>query len=1124
MEPSFWFFFLLFLAGAPFAVRWAVRKTRRDAAHAAVPVAAPSAPVPANDPVAETPSEAVVATVLRLSDALERLGEKSAHPREMPHWPEFQAAVEAFARPDAPIEVLQQYACGANWPLSCAALAALARHPAGASLAAVILGQLTNIRPWALYFALAYLAGLDARPPIGAAVVGAPSWWADNLVIPDLFREHFAQRERLGDTPGFGDALASSQFRAPDAVASLLKRIDHPFAATLLEQVETWQSQRLDRTFLASVGRLWSAADSDALVEPPVWREALEQAHSAVLHAPPRSVVISGEARVGKTSFLRLLGTRLQAAGWTIFEASAADLMAGQSYIGELEGRIRQLVIELDARKRVAWYVMDVLQLAESGTHRGQAASILDQILPAIAAGRLVILGETSPAGAARLFQLRPSLRSLIEVGRLDPMSESEAATLADQVAAHMAERLHLGIAPEALAVALQLAQQYLGSGQLPGALIELLKRAAQRALAAAETQLTADSVLATLSQVTGLPRSILDDNQRIELQTVRQFFAERVMGQTEAVDGVVDRIAMLKAGLVDPGRPIGVFLFAGPTGTGKTELAKTLAEFLFGAPERMARLDMSEFQAPEATSKILGQRGDALLGDSLAERVRKEPFSVVLLDEFEKAHANVWDLFLQMFDDGRLTDANGRSVDFRHTFIILTSNLGATGHRSSGLGFVSEPGTYTGSEVMRAVEQTFRPEFVNRLDKIIVFRPLSRALMRNILQKELAGVLARRGLRRRDWAVEWESSAIEFLLDRGFTPEMGARPLKRAIDQHLLAPLAATLVEHRFPTGRQFLFVRSNGRAIEVEFVDPDAGDDAAEPAAPDGAGTLALADLILHPYGGEAERAVIAGSWADIQKQVGSPSWSALRERLLAESGAADIWSRDDRHAVFARVSLIDRVEEAARTAERLKQRLDASDKSRGQGARELIGRLALQVHLVRDGITDALLGSPVDALVVVEPALIGGADTAAQLAWCARLLDMYRRWAAHRRMQLQEVAAPRGEGAPILQIGGFGAFRTLEPEAGLHVFEAPESDGGRRVVARVKVVAGPWQEPAPAEAYRRFAALTAAGAPSTVVVRRYRGEPAPLVRDAAGGWRTGRLDDVLAGHFDLIGALQR
>ena len=284
--------------------------------------------------------------------------------------------------------------------------------------------------------------------------------------------------------------------------------------------------------------------------------------------------------------------------------------------------------------------------------------------------------------------------------------------------------------------MALSSARQYLSAGDFPGAVLDLIKLTVGRARQGRQRKVDPHEVILTLSQLTGLPVSILDNKERVDLAADPRLLRSRVIGQDEAVGAIVERIAMLKAGLNDPGKPIGVFLFAGPTGTGKTELAKTVAEYLFGSVDRLIRLDMSEFQTPETTDKILGSDRAGGEADSLINRVRKQPFSVVLLDEFEKAHPQIWDLFLQVFDDGRLTDSLGHVADFRHCMIILTTNLGATSHRTSGLGFAPAADAFTGEQIMRAIGQTFRPEFQNRLDKVIVFRPLTRDLMRGILEE----------------------------------------------------------------------------------------------------------------------------------------------------------------------------------------------------------------------------------------------------------------------------------------------------------------------------------------------------------------------------------------------------
>lgn len=1053
-----------------------------------------------------------------LRQPLDVQAEKTTHPRELLTFPEFQNAAAILADPSCELDVVRQYAVGRLWTLACAAFEALRTRPDRQAMLGAAMGQLHAYPPGTLHFMLRYLESLENRPLVGEPLTVAQPWWAGHAMLTESFREYFTARQALGDPATFGEALNRASVQ-PDNIEAFLASMDHPMAAALLAQLRTWRAGRIDTRSLSAFGRFWSQAGDELLVEPAAWKEPLERAEQALMGSAPRSILVTGPSRVGKTSFLRLLGERLEARGWRVFESSAAELMAGQMYIGQIEGRVRQLIDSLNVGKRVVWCGGDLWQLARGGAHQGQAATILDQVWPSVADGKLVMLTEADPDGASRVLQSRPPLRMRLEVIRLEPLDEAGLSSLAHSVAQALEAQGAPPIAPAVQDAALSYALQYLQAGEAPGAVADVLKRAAQRAEAARAKALTVAQVIEAVSQMTGLPADILSDDAPVDLAAMRAFFAERVIGQDEAIATVVDRVAMLKAGLVDPSKPIGVFLFAGPTGTGKTELAKTLAAFLFGSADRLIRLDMSEFQTGEAVSKIVGERGIATGSDPLVERIRKQPFSVLLLDEFEKAHPGVWDLFLQVFDDGRLADANGKAADFRHAIIILTSNLGAAAHRSAGIGFTPAKDVFTEDQVMAAVERAFRPEFINRLDRIVVFKPLSRELMYKILRKELADILERRGLRNREWAVEWEPSALDFLLDRGFSSEMGARPLKRAIDHYLLAPLAASLVEHRFPQGDQFLFVRSNGKAIEVEFLDPNA--DAAETASPDAeaapaSNTLSLEGLILRPQGDAAARAFLQARRRDLAGRLDSPEWAALKTRLTKEAQDPEIWRRPDRAVVFGGLNVMDRVREAASTVERLGRRLE-SGAGGEPGARDLVARLALQLCLTDAGVTDALTGAPDEAALLVEAVLDGGEDDPAS-TWSRRLASMYSAWAERRRMQF-ELVAHEGPDPPILLASGFGAYRTLLAEAGLHVFDHPAGAPLRREVARVRVIAGPSESADPAKAKAGLMARFAAAGEDRAVVRRYREAPAPLVRDSASGQRTGNLDQVLGGDFDLV-----
>jgi ATP-dependent Clp protease ATP-binding subunit ClpC len=1071
-------------------------------------------------PAAETGNAGGLnARLMVLRQKIDGLSENAAHPRELVEHEDFKSAVALLSDPAVPADTVIEYALDTHWAISSVALVALTQRNEHEAALAAILPRFARISPWPLHFALALIEGAPQRPPLGAPLLQAHEYSAKHGLVPDMYLAHFRRREALGDEPTFGAAL-TGDVNPGEHVGELLEKIGHRFAKSLLAELDAWRARRVDADFLQGIGRLWSAEPDPQLIEYPAIADPLQTIETALTHTPARSVLIIGEPRVGKSALARLAGARLARQGYTVFEASGPELQAGQKYIGELEGRIRKLIGELAVGKRVVWYVPDFLQIVFSGTHSGQTASIFDQLLPDLTADRLVMLSECTPGGLTRAQQYRPQLRNVFDLVRLRPVTPEDAAGVVEEYLERVAKLVKIGIEPGVGGSVTQLARHYLGGLQAPGAELDLIKLASNRAVANNEGTLTRDGLLTTLAQITGLPRAVLDDSEKMELAQIRDFFGARVIGQEEAVNSVVDRIAMFKAGLTDPARPIGVFLFAGPTGTGKTELAKTLAEYLFGTADRLIRLDMSEFQHSGSVDKIIGAGGVAdAEGQSLIQRVRKQPFAVILLDEFEKAHSNIWDLFLQVFDDGRLTDTAGQTADFRHTLIILTSNLGATAHQSAGVGFAPRSDAFSQAQVQRAVAQSFRPEFVNRLDKVIVFKPLTRDRMRSILRKELTRVLERRGLKNREWAVEWESSALEFLLEKGFTADMGARPLKRAIDQHLLAPLAATLVERRFPVGDQFLFVRSDGESIQVEFVDPDAGSGAGSaPAAPAAAAAeispTAVASAVLQPAGTRAEREQLTAALAGIDRELAGGEWEALREKLTSRMSATDFWDRDDRQRVLARYALLDRVKAAAATARSLSERHGRGLPDRaGQYSRELASRLALQLLLVERGLRDVLADAPIEVVLLVETAMDSGGDAEAARRWCARVHDMYQGWGAARRMQLtpRELAGGRA-----LVIAGFGAHAVLSRECGLHVLESGEA---RRSVARVRVAPLWTSEPAESIAVMALEQALAGVGAASAIVRRYRIEPSPLVRDAERGWRTGRLDDVLAGNFDVF-----
>jgi ATP-dependent Clp protease ATP-binding subunit ClpB len=321
------------------------------------------------------------------------------------------------------------------------------------------------------------------------------------------------------------------------------------------------------------------------------------------------------------------------------------------------------------------------------------------------------------------------------------------------------------------------------------------------------QQRVTAEEIAEVVSRWTGIPVSKMLEGERDKLLRMEDALHQRVVGQDEAVHAVADAIRRSRAGLSDPQRPNGSFMFLGPTGVGKTELCKALAEFLFDSTEAMVRIDMSEFMEKHSVSRLIGAPPGYVgyeEGGYLTEAVRRRPYSVILLDEVEKAHHDVFNVLLQVLDDGRLTDGQGRTVDFRNTVIVMTSNLGSQSIQDqsdrNGSGDAEEEYTKMKASVMGVVQAHFRPEFINRLDEIVVFRPLDKAQIRQIARIQIA-YLARR-LGERQLQLQLSDKALDLLGNVGFDPVYGARPLKRAIQQQLENPLARQILEAKFQPG----------------------------------------------------------------------------------------------------------------------------------------------------------------------------------------------------------------------------------------------------------------------------------------------------------------------------------
>ena len=322
-------------------------------------------------------------------------------------------------------------------------------------------------------------------------------------------------------------------------------------------------------------------------------------------------------------------------------------------------------------------------------------------------------------------------------------------------------------------------------------------------------TKVGSEEIAEIVSRMTGIPVSKMMAGEREKLLKIENVLHERVVGQDEAVRAVADAIRRSRSGLSDPNKPYGSFLFLGPTGVGKTELCKTLASFLFDSETHLIRVDMSEYMEKHSIARLIGAPPGYVgyeEGGYLTEQVRRNPYSVVLLDEVEKAHPDVFNILLQVLDDGRLTDGQGRTVDFKNTVIVMTSNIGSQEIQKMD----TDDYAAIKAVVMEDVKQYFRPELINRIDEVVVFHSLNKSNIRSIANIQLAGL--RKRLENMDLHLQVDDAALDALAEVGFDPVYGARPLKRAIQTEIENPLAKELLAGDYAPGSTIMLTAQDG------------------------------------------------------------------------------------------------------------------------------------------------------------------------------------------------------------------------------------------------------------------------------------------------------------------------
>ena len=521
----------------------------------------------------------------------------------------------------------------------------------------------------------------------------------------------------------------------------------------------------------------------------------------------PQSVLLVGPAGVGKSALVHRLvklGAEIGLADRKIWSTSGARIVSGMSGMGMWQQRCHKLIREANQTQAIL-HLGSIIELMEAGKIDGQPG-VASMIRQSVSRGKLQAIAECTPEQLAVLERDDPMLLrafAKMEITEAEPTRIIEILTqAANDRSARTTRQLQrtLGteattpvrFTPQAIEELYRLHSRYATYSALPSQPLRLMQTMLEKLDRPQEFE--AKHVAEAFSAQTGLPEFLVNDAVPIDLEAIDRQLTSHVIGQAEPAELIVNLLATLKARMIRPGRPFASLLFIGPTGVGKTEMAKAIAKLLYSDTQRMIRIDMSEYASPWSAMKLIGRPGD---GDgTLTSPIREQPFSVVLLDEFEKADPAVFDMLLQLLGEGRLTDSQGRLADFRNAVVIMTSNLGVESYKDSAFGFGELDVASWRAHFEREVQRFVRPELLGRIDRIVPFRPLPADVVRKIAIRETELLKGRAGLKYSDASLEFTPAAIDLLSQVGYQPKYGARPLRRAIEQLVTIPLADKLCD----------------------------------------------------------------------------------------------------------------------------------------------------------------------------------------------------------------------------------------------------------------------------------------------------------------------------------------